>query len=280
MRDRGKSEIGSVINWASRYLNKEAPPSRIGRQQLYMYDDGALICVKTSNRATERDGTLSEHYWFGLSYDIVAKLADAHSSACIFQLADSGQYIVLPRDQLAEIYQTIPPRAERRRYDIAIWPHKSYEAVIERRHFNWAQFCHEEELIPHVIAAFSQIAEEIPSEIHYYEGAVDRIEVNKYERDARARSECLRHHGTACAACGCDMSEIYGDDLRGFIHVHHIVPISSLCKEYSVDPEMDLIPLCPNCHAVVHKFTEPLTIEQLKGRLAKGVGQAPELCPI
>jgi 5-methylcytosine-specific restriction protein A len=29
----------------------------------------------------------------------------------------------------------------------------------------------------------------------------------------------------------------------------------------------DLIPLCPNCHAMVHRRRPPLTVEELKGQI-------------
>jgi len=38
----------------------------------------------------------------------------------------------------------------------------------------------------------------------------------------------------------------------GYIEVRHVVPVSQLGDDYVVDPKDDLIPLCPNCHAVAH----------------------------
>ena len=38
----------------------------------------------------------------------------------------------------------------------------------------------------------------------------------------------------------------------GFIHVHHLRPLSEIRGEYMVDPVADLCPVCPNCHAVIH----------------------------
>jgi len=206
-----------------------------------------------------------------MPYDIVDVLLDAKASSCVIKLAEIGKYIVLPRDHLGAIHRDLPPKTGKRRYDITIFPDSAHKAVIEGRHFDWPQFCYEELLLPYPTAAVSQIPEEMPSDSRsYIEGAIVRIEVNKYERDPAARAECLRHHGAVCTACGCDMSLAYGDDLRNFIHVHHTVPISSLGTEYSINPKTDLIPLCPNCHAVVHKFAPPLNIEQLKQRLSKG----------
>ena len=46
-----------------------------------------------------------------------------------------------------------------------------------------------------------------------------RVEVNRYERDPRARSACLAHYGTRCVVCGLDFAERYGQIGQGFIHV-------------------------------------------------------------
>ena len=56
---------------------------------------------------------------------------------------------------------------------------------------------------------------------------------------------------------------VYGERGVGFIHVHHLKPLSEISKEYEVDPIGDLRPLCPNCHAMIHRRPE-MGIEELK----------------
>ena len=41
-------------------------------------------------------------------------------------------------------------------------------------------------------------------------------------------------------------------------------PQLHLGDNYNVDPINDLIPLCPNCHAMVHRGSEVLTLDSLK----------------
>jgi 5-methylcytosine-specific restriction protein A len=36
---------------------------------------------------------------------------------------------------------------------------------------------------------------------------------------------------------------------------------------YAVDPAKDLVPLCPNCHAMVHRGKKLLTISELKKQI-------------
>ena len=69
--------------------------------------------------------------------------------------------------------------------------------------------------------------------------------------------------------CGFDFSHIYGPIGTGFIHVHHIIPLSSLEDGYSVNPVEDLRPVCPNCHAILHKRKPPYRIEEIKHFIAE-----------
>jgi len=88
---------------------------------------------------------------------------------------------------------------------------------------------------------------------------------HRYERIAKNRKKALEIHGTSCFGCGINLEEKYGERGEGFIEVHHIKPLSHQGKEIVIDPEKDLIPLCPNCHRIVHRFpAEILTISQLR----------------
>jgi 5-methylcytosine-specific restriction protein A len=89
------------------------------------------------------------------------------------------------------------------------------------------------------------------------EGLSTRVNVNRYERSALARYLCVRHHGSACSICGCDFAERYGEEFRGMIHVHHVKPLSQIDRQYEVDYVTDLLPVCPNCHAVIHRKDPP-----------------------
>ena len=96
------------------------------------------------------------------------------------------------------------------------------------------------------------------------EGKVIEIKINAYERDKKARKICLEVNGFICKVCGFDFEKQYGPIGKGKINVHHIIPISNYKKEYILNPETDLIPVCPNCHLMLHCKKEPLTIEELK----------------
>lgn len=109
-----------------------------------------------------------------------------------------------------------------------------------------------------------RITEEIGAGQRYSEGAVTQVIVNRYERDPKARRACIEHHGAMCHICSFEFENEYGHQFSGFIHVHHIKELSSIRKEYEVDPITDLIPVCPNCHSIIHRRTPPYTIVEMK----------------
>jgi len=102
-----------------------------------------------------------------------------------------------------------------------------------------------------------------------FEGAVHRILVNSYERNPVARRKCIEHYGAACQVCNVDFEKVYGEIGKGFIHVHHLKQISEIGEAYEVDPIQDLQPVCPNCHAMIHKRKPPYTIEEMKTLLRR-----------
>ena len=107
------------------------------------------------------------------------------------------------------------------------------------------------------------------------EGAKARVVVNRYERSRRAREECLANHEYACKVCGLIFEERYGKVGQGFIHVHHITPLSQVADDpdYKLNPVEDLVPVCPNCHAMLHSSgSKTLTVEELEDRIRR----APE----
>ena len=109
-----------------------------------------------------------------------------------------------------------------------------------------------------------QVTEEIHDPEIYPEGSKHVITVNAYERNPEARRKFIEHFGTTCFVCGFNFENFYGPDFRDFIHIHHLVLLSSVGDKYIVDPIKDLIPVCPNCHAAIHRKNPQLTFEQIK----------------
>lgn len=98
----------------------------------------------------------------------------------------------------------------------------------------------------------------------FTEGKPTDVVQTRYEKSVLARKLCLDLHGYSCAVCEFNFYDTYGDIGTDFIHVHHKNPQASIKKEYQINPYEDLVPVCPNCHAMLHKKTPPYTIEELK----------------
>jgi 5-methylcytosine-specific restriction enzyme A len=109
---------------------------------------------------------------------------------------------------------------------------------------------------------------ETPQEIlgvgTFFEGSTKRITLNSYERSRKAAERCVEHYGYACSVCGFNLAQTYGEVGEGFIHVHHLKPLSEVGSGYRIDPIQDLRPVCPNCHAMTHRRTPPYSIEELR----------------
>ena len=119
-------------------------------------------------------------------------------------------------------------------------------------------------------------AEEMGSTIYpddenptYFEGGLRTVKVNRYERNRQAREACLRHFGAVCAICSFDFEAVYGISGGRGIHVHHLRELSEISKGYTVDPIIDLIPVCPNCHAAFHSARPALATDQVRALLKR-----------
>lgn len=110
------------------------------------------------------------------------------------------------------------------------------------------------------------------------EGAKKTITINAYERDPKAKRICKNHYmkkygRIMCQVCGFDFGQVYGPEYSNKIHIHHIVPVSEIGEKYVVDPINDLIPVCPNCHMVLH-LGDGISVDELKKKLKQGTKQA------
>jgi 5-methylcytosine-specific restriction protein A len=96
------------------------------------------------------------------------------------------------------------------------------------------------------------------------EGNPKVIQSIKYERSRVNREICLAHKGYTCSVCGFNFLENYGLIGKDYIEVHHTTPVSEMGDNYSIDIDRDLVPVCSNCHSMIHRKTPPLTVDELK----------------
>lgn len=106
------------------------------------------------------------------------------------------------------------------------------------------------------------------AEYFYAEGALRQLSLNAHERSGPARDRAIAIHGTDCCVCGINFERMYGEIGKGFIHIHHLDPIANASENRPVDPRNDLVPVCPNCHAMLHRGqAKPLTPSELQRML-------------
>ena len=112
-------------------------------------------------------------------------------------------------------------------------------------------------------------AEEYANAPKHVEGAVRQVTRNERERSKEARQDCINHYGAKeggaikCIACDLDFAQRYGPHGEGFIHVHHLDPLAEENGPRQINPTIDLVPVCPNCHAMIHRKRPYLTIKEL-----------------
>lgn len=129
------------------------------------------------------------------------------------------------------------------------------------------------ELLNYIMSFFEHNITEVyyPDEVSetLEEGKRKSVMVNVYERNPIARKQCIAHYGVQCQVCDMDFQRSYGAVGKDFIHVHHIKPLHEIQHDYVVDPIQDLIPVCPNCHAMLHRKENgaSLSIGQLRERI-------------
>jgi len=100
-----------------------------------------------------------------------------------------------------------------------------------------------------------------------FEGVPYEHVIKSYERSKYAKQLCLAEYGYECSVCEMNFEKTYGLDIgKNFIHVHHLNEMAMLNAGRYTDPVNDLRPVCPNCHAMLHKTKPAMSIIDLKAR--------------
>ena len=93
-----------------------------------------------------------------------------------------------------------------------------------------------------------------------------------YERNPFYRNKAIEIHKLSCFVCGFNFEKSFGELGKGYIHIHHNKPISETGPT-RINPQTDLAPLCPNCHAMIHRNkNRTLSIEELRAIIEKQTG--------
>lgn len=83
-------------------------------------------------------------------------------------------------------------------------------------------------------------------------------------RNRELRDACIAYYRTkhdghcVCECCGFEFKSFYGID-DDYIEVHHKTPFAQVSNErgeHLVDATRDLVPLCANCHRMIHRMVQ------------------------
>lgn len=101
------------------------------------------------------------------------------------------------------------------------------------------------------------------------EGKQIKVYSTRYERNPKNRQAAIKIHGLNCKACGFNFEKKYGIIGRDFIEIHHRTPLYLNGHEVNIDPKTDLVPVCSNCHRMIHKDRyNVITVEELRKQLS------------
>lgn len=89
----------------------------------------------------------------------------------------------------------------------------------------------------------------------------------------RRKIESMRRRGEplACAACGFDFEQVYGDRGKGYIECHHVIPLHETGERRVSISDLPL--LCENCHRMIHAkppWPTPADLSEIIRRQAEG----------
>jgi len=111
--------------------------------------------------------------------------------------------------------------------------------------------------------------EDVDADTSASEGDPVEVISRRYERRPVNREICLSVRGHRCYCCNMDFGEVYGSSADGYIEVHHITPASEMGPGYKLNPVTELVPVCSNCHSVVHLTKPARSVDEVKAVLER-----------
>jgi 5-methylcytosine-specific restriction protein A len=145
-----------------------------------------------------------------------------------------------------------------------------------------SQFATETDVIAAVLGAGSApaLADEIADEtfaylldqvelFHSLEGRNVLREHLTRERDPALIREFKRQLSSfVCSVCHFDFEQVYGAIGHGFVEAHHVEPIGLRDGSTSTTVH-DLIPVCSNCHRMLHRQAPPYLREEIAAMMSR-----------
>lgn len=103
-------------------------------------------------------------------------------------------------------------------------------------------------------------AEKVDTEV-IPDHASDTMQLDYKER---IKKECLDYYGAICDICGFDYGYTYGESYEHYIGVHNVTGVEGDEILPDTDPIKDIIPICHNCHHIIHSKTPPIPVDKMR----------------
>ena len=248
-----KDETGILYHFPKRYLKHLTPGTNV------IYYKGSL-----KNKSFSKDRLSDDPHYFAIG-KIGKVYPDKESSKNDF-FATITDFQYFEKAVLAKLnskYLEVIPESRKSNYwrdGVRAIDQKTYNLITSKTNSNKVSEKKATYIADEIIQNHQDSLESLS------EGKQSKRYVTTYERNPKYRKQCIAIHGDSCFGCGFNFGKFYGEYAEGYIHVHHIIPVSVLEGPKFINPETDLVPLCANCHSVVHrKKDETLSIDKLKG---------------
>ena len=283
MNNKDKNQFEKIVNSLDRYKNGHSYPKTFNSWEI-LNDKIALKTVDKSVLIHHGTGIpIQARYFFEIDKMVAGERKNINISyqnknyEAYFELESSqtgrtrllwySDFRDILKLELPEYYEVIENSIELNKY---IFPKIRFEKVNQ---YNFKLMIIRYEDILEDIES-DNLEEEliIKEEVESYrlEGKVKHVYGKLYERNPKNRALAIAYHGTKCRICGFNFEEVYGTRGRGYIEIHHINPLSTISEETKINPATDLIPVCANCHRMIHRKKENiLSIDEMKELVCK-----------
>jgi predicted HNH restriction endonuclease len=106
------------------------------------------------------------------------------------------------------------------------------------------------------------------------EGCSEYVLSKKIKRSSRLRKMAIEYYqgdqgSISCNICSFNFEDTYGGPAKGYIEMHHLVPVYMYEGEdlqKTIEGAIkNLLPVCANCHRVIHRTSPPYKIKDVRG---------------
>ncbi|ONI41703.1 hypothetical protein AN640_07780 [Candidatus Epulonipiscium fishelsonii] len=92
----------------------------------------------------------------------------------------------------------------------------------------------------------------------------EKVEIEKIKIWEDLKTVCLDYYGAICEVCGIDYGYTYGNQFERYIDIHNLKSTHKEDDNLDINPEEDLVPVCHNCHFIMHTKQPCYTIDEMK----------------